>query len=93
MPILITPRTSLIELTQTVLLRDPIAAIRTVVLHSHESVRSDAVRPGVGALHGPLAVGDEVGFGAERADGGCGEGAGALGFGAAEGFVGLSGEG
>jgi len=93
MPILIAPRTRLIKLAQTVLLRDPVAAVRTVVLDRDESVRADAVRPGVGALHRPLAVGDEVGFRAERADGGCGEGAGALGFGAAEGFVGLGGEG
>ena len=64
-----------------------------MVLNRDESVRADGVRAGVGALHGVGAVGDEVGFGAERADGGCGEGAGALGFGAADGFVGLGGEG
>lgn len=64
-----------------------------MVLDGHESVRADLVRPGVGALHRPFAVGDEVGFGAQRADGGGGEGAGALGLGPAEGFVGLGGEG
>lgn len=93
MPILIAPRTRLIKLAQAVLLRDPIAAVRAVVLDGDERVRADAVRAGVGALHGPLTVGDEVGFGAEGADGGGGEGAGALGFGAAEGLVGLGGEG
>lgn len=93
MPILVAPRTRLIKLTQAVLLRDPITSIGAVVFDRDESVRADGVGPGVGALHGVGAVGDEVGFGAERADGGCGEGAGALGFGAADGFVGLSGEG
>lgn len=93
MPVLIPPRTRLIKLAQTVLLRNPVAAVRAVVLDGHESVRADLVRPGVGALHRPFAVSDEVGFGAQGADGGGSEGAGALGFGAAEGLGGLSGEG
>ena len=93
MPILIAPRTRLIKLAQAVLLRDPIAAVRAVVLDGDERVRADGVRAGVLAFHGVVAVGDEVGFGAEGADGGGGEGAGALGFGAAEGLVGLGGEG
>lgn len=93
MPILVAPRTRLVELTQTVLLRNPIAAVRAVVLDGDERVRADAVRAGVLALHGVGAVCDEVGFGAEGADGGGGQGAGALGFGAAEGLVGLGGEG
>ena len=93
MPILIAPRTDLVKLAQAVALRNPITAVGAVVLDGDESVRADLVGAGVGALHGPGAVGDEVCFGAEGADGGGGEGAGALGFGAAEGFVGLGGEG
>jgi len=93
MPILIAPRTDLVKLAQAVALRNPITAVGAVVLDGDESVRADLVGAGVGALHGPGAVGDEVCFGAEGADGGGGEGAGALGFGAAEGFGGLGGEG
>jgi len=64
-----------------------------VVFDRDESVRADLVRTGVLAFHGVGAVGDEVGFGADGADGGGGQGAGALGFGPADGFVGLGGEG
>jgi hypothetical protein len=67
MPILIAPRTRLIKLTQTVLLRNPITPIRAMILDSDKSVRADLVWPGVLAFHGVGAVGDQVGFGAQRA--------------------------
>lgn len=93
MPAPIATSTNLIELLQTVLLRNPIAAAGTLALGCDESVRANAVGASVLARHGVDFVGSQVGFAAEIADRGGGEGAGALRFAAADGLVGLGGEG
>jgi hypothetical protein len=84
----ITQSASLVHLRQAVLLRNPVARARTRTLGGDESVRADAVGPGVFALHGVERVGDQVGFAAVVADGVGSEGAGARGLVAADLLVG-----
>lgn len=86
---LVTLRASLIKLRQAVLLRDPVGSTWASAFGRYESVRADDVQACMLALHGILGVGSEVFSGAEGADAGCGEGAGALRFAAADGLVGL----
>lgn len=86
---LVTLCTGFIKLRQAVLLRDPVGSTRAGAFGRYESVRADDIRACLLALHCILGVGSEVIPGAESADAGCGERAGALRFAAADGLVGL----
>ena len=90
---LIAPGADLIELAQTVLLRDPITAVGTVVLRRDEDVRAHAlaVAAGKGAVHGVVGVGGEALAGAELGDGDADAGFGLVAFGLAFLFVGQGG--